>query len=316
MTTIACLGDIDLDLLVTVDRYPVRGEESFAKDALIGLGGSAVNTAVVLARLGFRATMLAQVGDDEFGSRAIEELGKAGVGTASVLRRPDEVTGMNVVVVDPEGERTMIGLRGANRSYAGSWAGEGEWLHVSAYALLEGEQRSSALGILDEAKRRGVPVSVDVPSGVARVLGPALAPSLDGVTVLTVGRRSLDLISPNAGAEAVAAKCNLVAITDGSRAVEIFRRGDSLRVTPPSVPVEDTTGAGDSFIAGLIAAHVHRLDTTTAAVLATALGAAAVQVRGAGRALETAPVAQVLAATERWPDAEPNWLDRARNYVA
>ena len=40
MTTIACLGDIDLDLLVTVDRYPVRGEESFAKDALIGLGGS------------------------------------------------------------------------------------------------------------------------------------------------------------------------------------------------------------------------------------------------------------------------------------
>ena len=85
---------------------------------------------------------------------------------------------------------------------------------------------------------------------------------------------------------------------------------------PPSVPVEDTTGAGDSFIAGLIAAHVHRLDTTTAAVLATALGAAAVQVRGAGRALETAPVAQVLAATERWPDAEPNWLDRARNYVA
>src|SRR5690606_19327039 len=148
MTTIACLGDIDIDLLVDVDRFPARGEESFAENSLI---------------------------------------------------RPD-VTGMNVVVTDPDGERTMIGLRGANRSFGGTWAHQGAWLHVSAYALLEGDQRKAALAILEQARREGVPISMDVPSGVARALGPQLVPVFHGVTLLTVGRRSLDPIRGAAAA--------------------------------------------------------------------------------------------------------------------
>ncbi|MFO7293546.1 MAG: carbohydrate kinase family protein [Actinomycetes bacterium] len=313
MTTIACLGDIDIDLLVDVDRFPARGEESFAENALIRLGGSAVNTAVVLARLGLRPTMLAQVGDDEFGSRALAELAAAGVGTEWVARTPADITGMNVVVIDPDGERTMIGLRGANRSFGGTWAHQGEWLHVSAYALLEGDQRKAALAILEQARREGVPISMDVPSGVARALGPQLVPAFDGVTVLTVGRRSLDPIGRDAAA--LAARCEVVAVTDGDRSVEIRRAGDVFRLTPPSVPVEDTTGAGDSFIAGLVASHSWGLDTPVAAVLAAALGAAAVQVPGAGRSLAGSPAAEVLAATDRWPDAEPAWLEAARRYV-
>lgn len=314
MTTIACLGDIDIDLLVTVDRYPRRGEESFAEEAQIGLGGSAVNTAIVLTRLGPQTTMLAQVGEDEFGARALGELEKVGVGTEWVVRRPGEVTGMNVVVIDPDGERTMIGLRGANRSFDHRWSGQGDWLHVSAYALLEGEQRGSALAILEQAKRRGVPISVDVPSGVARVRGPDLLPSLQGVTVLTVGRRSLERIVPGGDPEPLTTTCDFVAITDGSRSVEIRRRNETLWITPPRVPVEDTTGAGDSFIAGLVAAHIQGLDTATAAVLATALGAAAVQVRGAGAALAAAPVNDVLRTD--WPDARPDALEILRRYFA
>ena len=212
-----------------------------------------MNTAVVLARLGLRPTMLAQVGDDEFGSRALAELAAAGVGTEWVARTPADITGMNVVVIDPDGERTMIGLRGANRSFGGTWAHQGEWLHVSAYALLEGDQRKAALAILEQARREGVPISMDVPSGVARALGPQLVPAFDGVTVLTVGRRSLDPIGRDAAA--LAARCEVVAVTDGDRSVEIRRAGDVFRLTPPSVPVEDTTGAGDSFIAGLVASH-------------------------------------------------------------
>src|SRR5690606_29149123 len=186
-------------------------------------------------------------------------------------------------------------------------------LHVSAYALLEGDQRKAALAILEQARREGVPISMDVPSGVARALGPQLVPAFDGVTVLTVGRRSLDPIGRDAAA--LAARCEVVAVTDGDRSVEIRRAGDVFRLTPPSVPVEDTTGAGDSFIAGLVASHSWGLDTPVAAVLAAALGAAAVQVPGAGRSLAGSPAAEVRAATDRWPDAEPAGQEAARRYV-
>lgn len=313
VTTVACLGDIDVDLVLKVDRYPAPGEESFTEDALVGLGGSAVNTAIVLRRLGIRTTMLAQVGDDVFGDWALAELDESGVGTESVVRRAGGVTGMNVVYVDPEGERTMIGLRGANRSYDATWTGNHDWLHLSAYALLEGRQRLTALATFDDACSRGVPVSIDVPSGVARVRGPDLVPVLRRATILTVGRRSLEHILGGSELGALT-DVSTLAITDGPRSVELVRDGRKSRLSPPAVDVEDTTGAGDSFIAGLIAAQLDGLDAEATAVVATVLGAAAVRVRGAGRALADIPIGETLASA--WPDADSAGLERARSYLA
>ncbi|MFP3915835.1 MAG: carbohydrate kinase family protein [Actinomycetota bacterium] len=311
MGSVACLGDIDLDLVVRVDRYPRSGEEAFARETEMGVGGSAANTAVVLTRLGFRTMLLAQVGADDFGRRATGDLARLGVDVSRVATTGDDTTGMNVIVVDPDGERTMIGLRGANRTFGGvaGWEEGCDWLHLSAYALLEEPQRSSALGALAVARRLGIPFSVDVPSGVARALGPTLRPALEGAAVVAAGRRSIEAVADPVSD--LAAGVGTLAITDGDRPLTLLRHDRQVRMSPPAVEVVDTTGAGDSFVAGLIASRRWDLGTGATAVAAAALGAAATLGRGAGASLSEPRALREVLDPRWWADVDPSWLEEA-----
>lgn len=312
MTTIVSFGDVDIDLLLDVDGYPRRGEETFARTVHTRLGGSAVNTAVWLVRLGFESTVLSQVGDDEFGRRATAALCAAGVDTRWLLVSDLYPTGMNVLVVTPDGERTMIGAPGANRTYPGreGWEDGCAWLHVSAYALLEAPQRTSALAAMGTARRDGIPISVDVPSGVAKVAGPGLAETLTGCAIVSVGREALTWIVPAGPAEFLDLGVGTVAVTAGAGPLSVWRGGESVTVTPPQVESVDTTGAGDSFVAGLIAGSLWGLGLGPTATLAAAIGAGATQERGAGN--EESFDLPLLLSSEGWPDVDPVWLEQAR----
>lgn len=314
MTAIAALGDVDLDLLVTVDRYPRPGEESFAENAVVGLGGSAVNTAAALAHLGFSPSILAQVGDDDFGRRARSLLAQTGVDTGHLLVTESAPTGMNVVIVTPDGERTMLGLRGANRFYPGFSDGLAgfQWLHLSGYALMEDPQQSAARAVVTQARELDLPISVDIPSGVARTLGAGLIPILRRATVVAVGREPLTHIHP--GADPVADLLELgvetVAVTAGDRPFDLRRKEGSVTVTPPSVEVVDTTGAGDSFVAGLIAGTLWKLDLGPTATVAAVLGAAATARRGSGSvSWDRDTLTGIL---ESWTGIDAEWIETAR----
>ena len=76
-------------------------------------GGSAANTAAWLARAGMEPVLVGRVGDDERGRGASEELRAAGV-DAQLAVDPELPTGTCVVLVGPEGERTMAPDAGAN----------------------------------------------------------------------------------------------------------------------------------------------------------------------------------------------------------
>lgn len=312
---IASLGDIAIDLVVDVEHFPTPGEETWAPRAVTGLGGSAVNTAVNLGRLGFETTMLAQIGDDQFGEVARRSLRELRVGTERVRVEPSGPTGMNIVIVDPQGERSMIGVRGVNPAYPGSegWEDECGWLHLSAYALLAPPQRDSAEAVVETARSRGIPVSVDVPSGVARTLGERLLPVLAGATVVALGRRSLPSICPDGdGVERLLESgVDTLAISDGEHPFEIHRRGQWVRLTPPQVEVVDTTGAGDSFMAGLVAASLWGMAPGPMAAVAAMLGAAATQREGAGNRPDVALHLDQFLDPAAWTDIEPSWLEAA-----
>ncbi|HEX2153578.1 MAG TPA: carbohydrate kinase family protein [Acidimicrobiia bacterium] len=318
MPRIVSMGDVDVDMLVLVDPYPRPGEESFADEATIGLGGSAANTAVVLAGLGFDVGVMAQIGRDEFGARAARLLEEAGVDTDLIVATDADVTGMNLVLVDAAGERTMIGLRGANPGHEGSpgWERSCEWLHLSAYALLEEPQRHAARQALALARARSIPVSIDVPSGVASALGGELLHDLEGSSLVAVGAGALSSLVPRSAAEGLLdLGIETVAVTDGGKPFSLHRRDRVLTLTPPRLEVVDATGAGDSFVAGLIAGQLWGADIGTAAVLAGCLGAAATQRKGAGTSLAEDEIVAGLLADEPWPDAEPQWFQRARRLM-
>lgn len=317
---IASLGDINIDLVVEIDRYPSNGDEAFARGQQTRLGGSATNTAVTLARLGLATRMLARVGTDEFGRRATRMLTDNGVDVDWVQHDSAHPTGLNIVLVDEEGERTMVGMRGANVSYTTSpgWEQGATWLHVSGYALLEGPQRDAAHSALATAADSGIPSSVDIPVGVGRRLGEQLRTDMAGAAIVSVGAATLAEISP--GHDAVAtlldAGVSVLAITAGPNRLRMASDGADFSLTPPRVEVIDATGAGDAFVAGLIAARMAGLELGPAAVAAATLGAAATRQAGSGAEV-TSPVASAeLLDPAHWADADPSWIQEAADFLA
>src|SRR5690606_37054231 len=172
------------------------------------------------ARLGLGVGMLAAVGNDEWGHRARGDLAAAGVAT-DMIQVVEADTGLNLIMVSPGGERTMVAVRGANRrlQLPPEWSGGCRWLHVSAYALLQDPQRQACLAALATAHRLGIPVSADIPSGVATDLGPGLVDDLGPLRCLSAGRRSIEVVTGGAGPESLLdGGIELVAVTEIGRA--------------------------------------------------------------------------------------------------
>ncbi|MFY9657080.1 MAG: carbohydrate kinase family protein [Methylocystis sp.] len=85
---ICCLGSINVDVTVRLDRLPERHEKIAARETRVGGGGSAANTAVWLSRQGLSVRMLGWVGDDPLGQLALSDLRANGVDTCGVKVLP------------------------------------------------------------------------------------------------------------------------------------------------------------------------------------------------------------------------------------
>jgi ribokinase len=260
----------------------------------MGFGGSAANTAVMLSRLGIRATLVACVGDDDWGRQAVEGLRAQGVGTDLVRRSADEATSLNVIAVTPDGERTMFAYRGASAELRAddvppTLAGAAH-LHVSGYALLADPQRSAATAAMAAARRAGMTVSLDVPVDPVAAAPDLLLEAFGAVDAVVIGAREARQLTgadhDEAAARLIAERGPaIVALTGGATGSLLHAEGKDIRAPVPRVSAVDTTGAGDSFCAGLIFAIRRGIPDPERAALANACGASAVGVAGAGACL-------------------------------
>lgn len=315
---VATFGDVNIDVILDVDDLPGRGEEVFSSRRQELLGGSAVNTAVVLTRLGLEAAVMGAVGDDDAGRRAISGLRSIGVDTGLTSRAPTLPTAMNTILITPDRERTMIGARGANVSYTlgSGWHEQVAWLHMSGYALMEGSQRESALEALETAARHDIPMSLDVPAGVGGRIRSLVAERLPGLRILAGSRAALAEVTGSSDPlERLSGEATWVAVTSGTDPLVLAHPDGQVTLTPPVVDSADATGAGDALVAGLITAALHGLDPGPSAVLGAAAGAAATLVSGASETLASPGTWGYVLDAERWSDADPAWLAEARAFA-
>ncbi len=296
------LGDLNVDIFLDVPELPGPGGEGVATRQRMGFGGSAANTAVVLQRLGATCAMVCCVGDDEWGTFAAKGLAEIGVDTSLVQRTAAEGTSLNVVAVTADGERTMYAYRGASAQLAEAAVpddlrGAG-FLHISGYALLAEPQRTAAVVAARRARERGVRVSLDVPVDTVRSAPEALCAFLPLVDIVVIGSSDAQLLMgvPEGAATHAIAELGpqLVAVKCGADGAVLLAGGERIALPAPRVEVVDSTGAGDSFCAGLLFALNAGASLEAAGLLANACGAAAVGVLGAGANLpDRAGVARV-----------------------
>jgi len=281
------------DLLVDVVARPVGplrvGSDTAAEVRLAG-GGSAANTACWIVAAGGRAALLAAVGDDALGEVARRDLAAAGVELVGPVL-PGEATGTCVVIVGPDGERTMLPDRGANDALAAGAVvaaladDDVAWVHVSGYALLHEGSRAAGRAAVDGARERGIPCSVDAASsGPLRDVGP------DAAWDLVAGARVLfanaDEIAALGGLDTPRRRGGAVVVKAGADGAT-WHDGQASHPVP-AVPAEvvDTTGAGDALAAGAIVATLAGAEPAAALSAGAALAARAVSRLGARPPLE------------------------------
>jgi ribokinase len=287
LTRIVVLGDVMVDVVVRLSGPLASASDAPAVIRFHG-GGSAANTAAWLAAAGAAPVLVGRVGDDERGQSAHEELVAAGV-DARLAVDPELPTGTCVVLVGPDGERTMAPDAGANDALTDEDVADellvaGCHLHVAGYALLRPGSRVGARAAIGRALAAGMSVSVD-PSSSA-LLSEELLDWAEGAGLLLPNASEALALTghsdPERAARALAERFAEVVVTLGPAGALWTDGTGMVRVEADLVEsVEDSTGAGDAFAAGLLAARAAGRSTAEALSAACRLAARAVSRPGA-----------------------------------
>jgi len=260
------VGDANVDLVLRGDVVPRFGQaEQLLDSADLTLGSSAGIVAHGLARLGIPTAIAATVGDDEFGRLTRGWLSAAGVDISPLGVHPTLPTGLSVIL-SASADRSILTLLGSIPTLTGdavlAAVRGASHVHFASYFLLP-ELSGQLPIVLQSLRARGITTSLDTnwdPAekwvGLAAVLPlvDVLLPNLEELRAIAgslgvLGGSDEDLARRLAGL--------------GPRVVVKAGRAGGWSVTADSpivraaglvLDARDTTGAGDSFDAGYLAA--------------------------------------------------------------
>lgn len=244
MSTVLAAGAAVVDFVFQLDEAPSRSEKHRARDAAIVGGGCAANAAVAVARLGGRAILAARMGDDVIGDMIVGDLEAEQVDCSLVKRIEGRRSSYSSVIIDPEGERSIVNYRDPQIDANGNWLEKLDLPQFDA-ALADTRWPDGAKVAMRAAKERGVPGVID---GEAPVRDAQAA--LDNATHIAfsaAGLRDLDGIEDvETALKAAAAQTGAwVCVTAGEDGVR-WLDGDAVRHQPAfRVEAVDTLGAGD-----------------------------------------------------------------------
>lgn len=282
-------------------------------------GGAPANVAVGLARFGRSVGFLGQVGADDFGDFLAQTLQSNGVDIGGLRRTSRARTALAFVSLKADGERDFMFYRHpsadmlweANQQDLGN-AASGRVFHFGSISLIGEPSRSSTITSVEAAEANGALISYDpnlrIPLWSSK--NSARDGMLQGLRHANIVKMSQEELVFLTGTDDVRqgvqriwhSDLRLLTITSGAGGCGWFTADDSGTMNGFPVTPIDTTGAGDAFVAGVLAGLIEtgfsfeHDNLAWIMRLANATGAITVTRRGAIPALPTrAEVAQFLA---------------------
>lgn len=277
------IGNLNYDIIMLMERFPEFHEKVNAKEAFFGLGGAAANTISWLATFGLKTGYIGAVGRDEIGEAHLAYFKKLGVDTGGI-KVVDVPSGVAVAMIRSEDKR-IVKYPGANRMKEVDF----NYLSTTRHVHLSSNPPETIVEVVNFASDNGITVSLDI--GEAE-LPPEIERKVDYLMMNEDEYRrkfgSLDLSLSEAR--------NLVVTLNGGGALMRDEYGNVHEVRGLSAKVVDSTGAGDSFDAGVIYGVLNGWSLEEAARLGMVLAYLTVQKVGARSAV--VPLERVVKVAE------------------
>ena len=267
---IGVIGSINLDLVASGAPLPTAGETVTGARFAQHPGGKGANQALAARRLGADVFMAGCVGDDALAEPALTLLRQDGVDVSAVMSEIGTSTGVALISVSPEGENQITVASGANARVS---AADVSNLPKCDVILCQLEVPVAAVSSAAErAAETGALMAINL--APAQQVPPELLRQSDLLIVNEIEAAFYgDALHQNGG---------MVALTLGGDGAALFKMGKEIaRVPAFSVPVVDTTGAGDTFCGALTVALAEGASPETALRFASAAAALAVTKPGA-----------------------------------
>lgn len=233
-------------------------------------GGAPANVATAIARLGGIAAFVGTISEDALGHLLVKHLGASGVDTQWLQRTHQAQTALAIVSLDKNRERDFNFYRAGTADllfrtsdFQRDCLKRASAFHVCSNTLTTAELKDATLQGMRWSAQSGSLVSFDV--NLRPALWPQNRPVFSAIleatveaTILKATAEEFEFLSRGLGGEQRLLKLlfsgntQLVLVTAGSQPIRYFTRTHRGSVQPPSVQIEDTTGAGDAFVGGLL----------------------------------------------------------------
>jgi sugar/nucleoside kinase (ribokinase family) len=288
---ILCCGNIVIDIMVRPVEQFNWGTTTWVDSIEQNLGGNGANTAYTLGKLGVPVRLLGMVGQDPFGEQALSILKSGGV-DLSFVGRSKAATATSLCPVNSAGNRLFMHRVGSSAEVfpepveftPAMLAGMSHFHLANVFALPQ--MRRRAPESLRNAREAGLTTSLDAGWDARGRWLEDIEGCLPYIDLLFLNQDEARMLSGSADPDEAARRMQALGAGDvviklGAEGCAVFAADGVSRSAGFQVEVVDTTGAGDCFVGGFLAALGEGCGYPDAARFANAVGALSVQKLGA-----------------------------------
>jgi ribokinase len=261
INNITIVGSYNVGLFLKGERLPATGETVIADEFVESGGGKGSNQAVAASVLGAPVRFIGRLGSDRYGQDALEMYQKLGIETDWITVDDSIHSGISVILIDSEGRNLISVVPGANLHLSSEDMDAAEV--IFRQSMIVGFQLENSVDTVEYAIRKvhslGVSTFLDpapavrLPEDIYQHIG-IIKPNETEASILT----GMDVTDPGSALKAGRWFCErgveTAIITLGAGGAALVTEGFSKHHPAPEVEAVDSTGAGDIFSGGFLAA--------------------------------------------------------------